>query len=323
MFQKATKTQAWLRLALEGPAGYGKTYTALTVATYLAAKLGKRIAFLDTEAGSASKYADLFDFDVVEIDPPYHPSKFIQAIGNAEDMGYGVFVADSLSHFWNGTGGLLELVDSVARSKYRGDSHRAWGDEAAGGLQQKLTDAILYSRLHVIASMRTKKDYVRETVEKDGRERTVIRAAGTKTVQRDEFDYEFDVIGRFDSATNLAIVKSRVGDALPPESVFTKPGEDFAEILHAWTTGGASTDVTDEQKARLDAAIALGAKADPERFSIEKVEALAATMHRRPLDRLTSAEYEKVVAKIEAAAAEAESKPAEAAEETAADEASA
>src|SRR5437868_1621038 len=65
-FKKATRKQARLRMALIGPAGSGKTFTALKIAHYL----GKRIAVLDTERGSASKYAGevlpdglQFDFD--------------------------------------------------------------------------------------------------------------------------------------------------------------------------------------------------------------------------------------------------------------------
>jgi hypothetical protein len=224
LFQKATKTQSLLRLALEGPAGYGKTYTALVIGTGLAKALDKRLAFVDTEFGSAAKYADLFDFDTIALDPPFHPDRAVEAIKAAADAGYGAIILDSLSHFWMGEGGTLDLVDQIARTKYKNDSHRAWKD--AGEIQQRLTDSILRAPLHVIAAMRTKKDYVREEV--DGK--TKIRAAGTKTVQRDEFDYEFDLIGRFDSPTVMAIVKSRYAE-LPPETVIEKPGQPFVDGL--------------------------------------------------------------------------------------------
>jgi hypothetical protein len=303
MFQKATREQAKLRLALEGPAGYGKTETALRVATVLAEAEGKRVAFVDTEHGSASLYSDRFDFDVVNLSPPFHPDRFVEAIAAAEGAGYGVVVLDSLSHAWAGDGGLLTIVDTVARTKYKGDTHRAWKD--AGEIQQRLTDSILRSGLHVIAAMRTKKDYVREEV--GGK--TKIRAAGTKTIQRDEFDYEFTIVGRFDVPVVLSIVKSRCA-ALPPETVIDKPGDDFAETLRSWLAEGESTDPTDEQKKRLDSAMKAGAKSDPDRFSIEKVESLAVTMTGRALDALTKHDYERVVAKIESAAMAAVSKAA-------------
>jgi hypothetical protein len=298
MFQKAVKEAAKARLAFEAPAGFGKSMTALKVASYLAGKSGGRVAALDTEYGSLSKYAHLFDFDVVNVEPPFHPQKLIDAIREAVGAGYAVFVGDSFSHFWQSEGGLLEIVDTIARQKYRGDSHRAWKD--AGEIQQALTDAVLRSPIHVIATMRTKTEYVRNEVEKDGRTRTEIRKVGTKAVQRAEFDYEFDFIGRFDSPAMMRVEKSRI-DTLPPDTVIEKPDVEFAETLYAWLSSGASVDVTVEQKARLDAALEKGAAVDLERFSLAKVEALAATMYGFPLDRLTSAQYEKVVARIESA----------------------
>lgn len=298
-FQKAVKEQAWLRAALESPAGYGKSMTALKLATYLSEKTGGRIAALDTEYGSLSKYAHLFDFDVVNVDPPFHPQKIVEAIREAVSGGYSVFLADSLSHFWQGEGGLLEIVDEIARTKYRGDSHRAWKD--AGEIQQALTDGILRSPIHVIATMRTKTEYVREEIEKDGRKKTEIRKVGVKSVQRAEFDYEFDFIGRFDSPMILRVEKSRV-DTLPPDTIIEKPDAELAETIYAWLADGASIEVTGAQRKRLGEALAVGAKVDADRFSDAKVEALSATMFGFPLEKLSSVQFEKVVAKIEAAA---------------------
>src|SRR5437016_2786217 len=61
-FTKAVKYNAKGRVALIGPAGGGKSFTALVLARALAGPTGK-IAAIDTEHGSLSKYADLFDFD--------------------------------------------------------------------------------------------------------------------------------------------------------------------------------------------------------------------------------------------------------------------
>ncbi|MGW4720942.1 AAA family ATPase, partial [Nocardia sp. NPDC004260] len=51
-FEEATKEAAKARIALTGPSGAGKTYTALM----LAFGLGENVAVIDTERGSASKY---------------------------------------------------------------------------------------------------------------------------------------------------------------------------------------------------------------------------------------------------------------------------
>lgn len=290
VFQKATKTQSMLRLALEGPAGYGKTYTALVIGCGLADALGKRVAFVDTEFGSAAKYADLFDFDTIAMDPPFHPDRAVEAITAASAAGYGAVILDSLSHFWMGEGGTLDIVDQVARTKYKNDSHRAWKD--AGEIQQRLTDAILRAPLHVIAAMRTKKDYVREEV--DGK--TKIRAAGTKTVQRDEFDYEFDLIGRFDTPTVMAIVKSRYA-GLPPESIIEKPDQRFvAQLVDFLGAGEPLADPAVQKK--LDRILADLAAADSSRDWQQVAEKWSQREFHHGRERMTGGEVEKALAEF-------------------------
>jgi hypothetical protein len=132
--------------------------------------LGKKTAFVDTEPGARRSTRTCSSFDVIELGPPFHPDRAVEAIGVAVEAGYDTVIVDSLSHFWQGDGGLLDIVDEIARTKYRGDSHRAWKD--GGEIEQRLINAILRSPLHVIGAMRTKKDYVREEV--DGK--TKIRA---------------------------------------------------------------------------------------------------------------------------------------------------
>src|SRR6202795_1758100 len=96
-FRKAVKYDAKLRFAVCGPSGSGKTYTLLQLAT----ELGGPVALVDTERGSASKYADIFEFDVLEL-ASYDPQRLIEIIDNAAGSGYRVLCTDSLSHFWNG-----------------------------------------------------------------------------------------------------------------------------------------------------------------------------------------------------------------------------
>lgn len=296
-FVQATKKKAKLRLALEGPAGFGKTFTALTIAT----ELGGKIAFVDTEAGSASKYAHLFTFDVIEMEPPFDPRRAAEAIGAAVAGGYDTVILDSLSHFWQGTGGLLSMVDEIARTKYRGDSHRAWKD--GGEIEQELWDAILRSPIHVIGAMRTKRDYVRST--EDGK--TKIRAAGTKTIQREEFDFEFDLVGRFDVPTVLTIMKTRV-DTLPPETIIDKPGAAFAATLKAWLdTGAENADIerpSGTDKARLGKALKKLAEAKPETDWDEKAEKAARSKYGHGVESLSKSEMVELAGAMETFAVE-------------------
>src|SRR6185312_8312177 len=131
LFSKATKTKAKLRMAIHGPSGAGKTYSALEIARHLVSADGdKRIALLDTEKGSASKYSDRFDFDVCEVIGNYPPSRFHEVLEGAVKGGYGALIVDSMTHFWNGPGGFLELIDvETNKMKARGakaDSFAAW-----------------------------------------------------------------------------------------------------------------------------------------------------------------------------------------------------
>ena len=141
-FKKATKAQAKLRISIFGPSGSGKTYTSLL----LAAALGGPVALIDTERGSASKYAgDVADFDALEL-TSYEPAKYIRAIGEAAKERYPVLVIDSLSHAWSGKGGILEQKDA------KGGRFDAWKELTPQ--QTDLLEAILqlFAQLFDIAA---------------------------------------------------------------------------------------------------------------------------------------------------------------------------
>src|SRR2546426_7117329 len=116
-FRQAMKHGAKLRLAVCGPSGSGKTYTLLK----LAGELGGPVALVDTERGSASKYADIFAFDVMELGS-YDPLKLIEIIDAAARGGYQVLCIDSLSHFWMGKDGELDQVDRISRRSQSNNS---------------------------------------------------------------------------------------------------------------------------------------------------------------------------------------------------------
>lgn len=228
-FIRATKKQAKLRMAITGPAGAGKTFTALKLASLLAEK-GQKIAVIDTEHGSASKYADLFSFDACEL-TNFNPKNYIDAIHEAEKAGYAVIVIDSTSHAWNGTGGVLEVVEA-ASTRLRGNSYAGWKEGTP--LQNSLVEAIIASKCHVIATMRSKMEHVQE---KDDRGKTIVRKLGMAPVQREGMEYEFDVVGDLDVSNTMVITKTRCS-ALT-DAVIKKPGKELAKTLKAWLTDGA------------------------------------------------------------------------------------
>jgi len=230
-FKKATKAAAKLRLGLIGPAGSGKTMTALRVAH----GLGGRVAVIDTERGSASLYSGErgLDFDVLELDS-YEAEKFIQAIAQAEQAGYDVLIIDSLSHAWAGKGGILEFVDKAAK-RSGGGSFSGWRD--ATPLHNQLVDAILGAKLHIICTLRSKVEHVIEQV--NGR--TQVRKVGLQPVQRDGLEYEFTVVGDVTQDHELIVTKTRA--AWLKDQIIREAGEELGKQLAAWLNDGLPSPV--------------------------------------------------------------------------------
>lgn len=226
-FQKATKQQSKLRMALIGPSGSGKTYSALKIASAMV----KRIALIDTERGSASKYADKWNFDVLEL-ASFSPERYMQAIHEAEQAGYELLIIDSLTHAWSGKDGALEMVDRAAKRSQSGNSFMAWREVTP--VHNQLVDTILQASLHIIATMRTKTEYIQEKDERTGK--IVPKKIGLAPVQRDGLEYEFDVIGDMTPDNELIISKSRC-EALTGQN-YKQPGAEVAAILKAWVSEG-------------------------------------------------------------------------------------
>lgn len=228
-FKKATKKQVKARIAIAGPSGSGKTYTGLVAATALAQ--GGQIAVIDTERGSASLYSDYFDFDVLELEPPFSPQVYKQAIRAAEDAGYGVILIDSLSHAWEGEGGALDLADEATARQRTPNPYTAWRDVTP--LHREMVDAILQSKAHVVATMRSKTEYA---IEKDTNGKTNIRKVGMAPIQRAGMEYEFTVVGDMDVDNKIVISKSRFAPL--QGKVQAKPDVSFFKPFVDWLNSG-------------------------------------------------------------------------------------
>ena len=183
-FKKAARTLARLRLGITGPSGAGKTTAALRIAQ----GLGGSIAVIDTERGSASLYADVCDFDVLDLAPPYTPERYIEAVRAAEKAGYKNIIVDSVTHEWNGVGGCLQIVDQVANASYRGNTWSAWSEVTPR--HQKFVDVLLASPANIIVTMRSKTETAQ--VQEGGKAKVV--KLGMKAEQRDGIEYEMTVV---------------------------------------------------------------------------------------------------------------------------------
>lgn len=224
-FKKATKEKAKLRLALFGPSGSGKTFTSLR----LAVGLNGTVAVIDTERGSASKYADRFEFDVLEL-PKKDIDTYCQAISLAGRSGYDVLIIDSLTHAWHE---LLDEVDKLAQSKYRGNTWSAWSEGTPK--QRRLVDALLNFNGHIVATMRTKTEW---TVQDAGNGKTRPVRVGLAPEQGKGIEYEFDLLMELSPEHIVNVIKDRTGKF--QDRIIDKPGEDLGKELGAWLKEGAA-----------------------------------------------------------------------------------
>ena len=197
MFDKATRKGKYIKLAITGPAGSGKTYSALRLATGLSQN--SKIAFIDTENGSASLYATEFDFDVSNVEAPYEINKLVNASKYVLENDYDVLIIDSASHFWNG---VLQYKSDL--DKRGGNSFANWNK--ANEHYKLMLRAILFSKIHVIVCMRSKMEYVLQENEKG---KYAPQKIGMAPIMRDGVEYEFTTVFDLDTSHKAQVSKDR------------------------------------------------------------------------------------------------------------------
>lgn len=178
--RKSERKSAKIKMALQAPSGAGKTMSALLLAKGLTGDKLAKVAIVDTENGSADLYAHLGQYNVLSLKPPYSPEKYIEAIDTCLEAGMEVIIIDSISHCWDF---LLEFHSSLP-----GNSFTNW--QKINPRQKAFVDKMMQSDAHIIATMRTKQDYVLNN--RDGK--FVPEKVGLKAVQRDGVDYEFTLV---------------------------------------------------------------------------------------------------------------------------------
>jgi len=227
-FVKAQRKKSKLRLCLTGVSGSGKTYSSLL----LAKGLGGKIAFIDTEAGSAQLYSDIAEFDVLELGAPYSPSRYIEAIKQAESGGYDVLIIDSLSHAWAAEGGVLDIVDKLSQASNSKNSFMSWNKGSKE--QNALVDKILASPLHIICCLRSKTAY--ELVDM-GNGRKTPKKFGLAPVQRENMEYEFSAVLDIGRDNHLATVSKNRTDLFGDEVPFLI-NEEIGKKFIKWLDRG-------------------------------------------------------------------------------------
>ena len=229
--QKAERKKAKIKLGLQGPSGSGKTYSALLMAFGLTEDWNK-VAVIDTENHSASLYAHLGGYNVLHLQAPYSPEKYIEAIRCCIKAGMEVVIIDSISHEWEGSGGILDT-----HSQMTGNSFTAWAKLTPR--HNAFVQEILQSPIHILATIRAKQDYV--LVDKNGK--MVPEKVGLKGITRDGMDYEFTLVFDLDIKHNATANKDRTSLFIdkPEFKINTATGKMILE----WCNSGKDITVDD------------------------------------------------------------------------------
>ena len=230
--RKAKREKIFTKVALIGPSGSGKSYGALRLATGMAREIKKEtgkdapILVANTESKRGNYYANEFDYDIVDIDAPHNPEKYVDVINFAVEQGYAILIIDSSSHEWEGKGGCLELQQQA------GGTYQSWAKVTPR--HQKFINAIADSPIHIIATMRGKDQY---EMNKDEKGRTQVQKLGVGAKQREGFEYEFTCSFLIDQKTNTSEVQKDNTHIFEHETSIIL-SEDHGEKIIKWANSG-------------------------------------------------------------------------------------
>lgn len=247
VLKKAQRRKAFLKVGISAPAGAGKTAGSLLMAYGMMkkkhpslsdAQLWEKVAIIDSENGSGELYvhADIGgthigEYLAITLEAPFTAEKYISAIEMCEQNNVEVIIIDSTTHLWSGEGGLLEKQNTIVAKSKSGNSYTAWREVTPD--HNRFVEKMLQANAHVIATIRSKMEYVQE---KDEQGNTRVKKIGLKPVQRDGMEYEFTLF--LDIDENHRAVASKDRTSLLDGKLFTvtpKIGMDLMTWLESGT----------------------------------------------------------------------------------------
>ena len=233
-FRKAERGNIKPIIGLYGLSGNGKTYSALMLARGMAGNHGK-IAMLDTESGRGEMYADDIEggYYYFGMKQPFTAQSYINAIDAAEEAKIDIMVIDSMSHEWEGSGGILEQVaiaqDKASKAGKKTEGLHFWKKPKES--HNKLILRIMQSTIPVICCFRAqcKTHYI--TI-KGKKEKEVVKDDFTTPIQDEKIIYEMTAHMEIGKDHKLKITKCPKGldKCLKNGDIITvKTGECIAE----------------------------------------------------------------------------------------------
>lgn len=229
MFEEARRSQTHIKIGLAGPSGSGKTMSSLLIAYGLVGDWSK-IGLVCSEGGSGELYANysrnnihIGRYKIHKLKPPFEPQKYINAINAAIDAGLECIILDTISHAWAGTGGLLDKRSRLADTA-KFNSFTAW--RMITPEHNKFVDAMVQSQIHLIATLRTKTEWI---IVEDEKGKTRPQKIGLTPIQRGGMEYEFTIVFDLSQDHFATVSKDRTG--LFDGKVFMPTPKTGREIL--------------------------------------------------------------------------------------------
>lgn len=226
-FKEASRRDVRMKMALAGKSGAGKTLSSLLIAKGLVSDVAN-IGVLQTEAGRAQCYLDkIGPFKVLEMEPPFSPSKYVEAIAAAESAGIKCLVIDSISDEWAGIGGALDIHSKAAETA---NSFSAW--RKVTPQHEAVFNKILSSPIHIICTVKKKTDYIME--EKNGKQ--VPKKVGLGDIQREGTEYRWMLQFDLDAEGNMAVASKDNTDLFMNKPAF-RIGPETGKMIRDWCLG--------------------------------------------------------------------------------------
>lgn len=254
-FRPAVREQTSLLVALAGASGTGKTLSAMKLARGLVGGDDSKIAVIDTEAGRALHYAVApgerpgpfkFAFQHGDLKPPFRPQAYMDAIAAADKAGFGAIVVDSMSHEYEGEGGVLEWAEELEEKGVRKPGN--WKEPKTS--HKRLVSRLLQCRAHLIFCLRAEEKMLvkQETDPATGRKKTVVVAPEDRPL-RERWVPICEKRFMYEMTASFLLLPDRPGIPVPvklqdqhrhafPDG---QPiSERAGELLAEWARGGAS-----------------------------------------------------------------------------------
>lgn len=247
--EKAKREKIAVKIALMSPSGGGKSFSALRLATGMVNEMKQsdtlngtngKILFANTEGPRGRYYANEFEYDIVDLEPPYSPELFTDLINYATESKYSVLIIDSSSAEWEGRGGCLELQQQA------GGKYQDW--KFITPRHDKFIDTMAYSPIHIIATMKGKDQY---EVDKDERGRVSVKKLGVGASQRNGFEFYFTTTFNIDRDSHMAKCE-KDNTHIFERSGATILDESYGEKIIKWANSGEAENITSKRFAEKE-----------------------------------------------------------------------